>query len=163
MARVRSPTFSNLRIQTPPGVPPTHTPRQVNGTDNGLPDSGETVRPRKTGKMEKPVTVLVFVSEPRSLQKCQFNHKKGQPFQTMSHKILATKKQKQNKNNKIKLTQTARGVSPGPERLTTSPAGAAVLILTSELSSSQTHQNLNFPLEIVLHGIELANLAWHSV
>ena len=52
---------------------------------------------------------------------------------------------------------------PGSECLTTSPAGAAVLILTSELSSSQTHQNPNFPLKIVLHGIKLAKPAWHSV
>ena len=64
---VLSPTLSNLEDSDGSRSPSNTPPRQVSGTDSGLPDSGEMVRPRKTGKMgntgkkaetAKPVTVL---------------------------------------------------------------------------------------------------------
>ena len=89
-----SPTLSNSRIQMPPGVPPTPPPPLPPDQWNRQWTSGfgRDGTPSKDGKACNS-TRFRFRATP-STAMGQFKYKKGQPFQTMSHKILATKKKK---------------------------------------------------------------------
>ena len=136
LARGPEPYLIKLKDSDASRSPSNTHPRQVNGTDSGLPDSGETVRPRKTGKMGKPVTVLVFISEQRPLQQwANLNTKRDNHFkQCLTKSWLPKKKKRLGLPNGLWCIPRS-GMSDNQP-------GRGSRFNSTQVSSSETHQHL---------------------